>query len=52
LDWCDETRRCRAGESGLGKAAEAGSEEGLALHAMKLDIPDDDLELIVKALDH
>jgi hypothetical protein len=35
-----------------GKATEDSGQEGLALHGMKLDIPDEDLQLIVKALDH
>jgi hypothetical protein len=35
-----------------GEATEENGEEGLALHRMKLDIPDDELELITKALDH
>jgi hypothetical protein len=38
-------------EGGVGEATEDG-EERLALHDMKLDIPDEDLQLIVKALDH
>jgi hypothetical protein len=29
-----------------------GGKEGLALHGMKPDIPDEDLDLIIKALDH
>jgi len=33
-------------------AATEGDEEGLALHGMKLDIADYELELILKALDH
>jgi hypothetical protein len=41
-----------SGESGVGTTAQAGGEERLALNDMKLDIPDDDLELIIKALDH
>ena len=32
--------------------ATEGDQEGLALHDMKLDVPDDDLDLIIKALDH
>ena len=36
----------------MGTSAQAGGEERVALHGMKLEIPDEDLELIVKALDH
>jgi hypothetical protein len=35
----------------VGEASEGG-EERLALYGMKLDIPDDELDLITKALDH
>jgi hypothetical protein len=35
-----------------GEAPEDSGEEGLALHGMKLDVPDDELDLIIKALDH
>jgi hypothetical protein len=36
----------------MGTTAEAGREEGVALYDMKLDIPDEDLDLIIKALDY
>ena len=35
----------------MGEETEGG-EERIALQGMKLDIPDDELELIIKALDH
>ena len=36
----------------MGGEAPEGSEEGLALHGMRLDIPEDERDLIIKALDH
>jgi hypothetical protein len=46
------TESCRrAVQSNVGEATEDG-EKGLALHGMKLDIADEDLDLITKALDH
>ena len=38
-------------ESGMGEEAQSRG-EGLALHDMKLEIPDEDVDLIVNALDH
>ena len=40
-----------AGESGVGEEAQSRG-EGLVPHGMNLDIPDDELELVIKALDH
>jgi hypothetical protein len=53
LDGCYEARSSRALEGDVGgEAPKDGGEEGLALNDMKLDIPDDELDLIIKALDH
>ena len=35
-----------------GEAPKDSGDERLVLHDMKLDIPDEDLDLIIKALDH
>jgi hypothetical protein len=40
-----------AGDSGVGEEAQSRG-KGLAPHGMNLDIPDDELELLIKALDH
>ena len=40
-----------SGESGVGEEAKSRG-EGLAPHDTNLDIPDDELDLIIKALDH
>jgi hypothetical protein len=52
LDGGYEARCCGTIQGNVGGEAPEGSEEGLALHGMKLDIPDEDLALIVKSLDH
>ena len=36
----------------MGETTQSRGEEGLAPHNMKLELPDDDLDLIIKALDH
>jgi hypothetical protein len=51
LDARYEACGCGTVKGNVGEEAESG-EEGVALHGMKLDIPDDDRELIIKALDH
>lgn len=36
----------------MGETTEASGKEGLALHDMKRDIPDEELDVIIKALEH
>jgi hypothetical protein len=43
--------RKASGKSGVGETAQSRG-KGLAPHGMNLDIPDDELELLIKALDH
>jgi len=43
--------RKASGKSGVGEEAQSQG-EGLAPHDMNLDIPDDELELVIKALEH
>jgi hypothetical protein len=53
LDSRSEENCQRAIESNVGWEAPNGrGEERLVLDDMKLDIPDEDLDLIIKALDH
>jgi hypothetical protein len=52
MDFRPKTSRIGTVQSNVGCEASKGSKEGLALHGMKLDIFDEDLDLVIKALDH
>jgi hypothetical protein len=52
MDSRPKASRERTIQGNVGGEASKGSKEGLAPHGMKVDIPDDDRELIIKALDH